>query len=267
VATSEWEGLADLASTVAADAGQRALTLAEEARRFTATKSSPTDLVTAADTAAEALIVERLLAARPDDGIEGEEGARHVGTSGVVWHIDPIDGTTNFVYGLPAFAVSVAAAVDNEVVTGAVYDPSHHLLYRATKGEGSTCNGAPLRCSPTSDLATALVATGFGYRADRRRHQAEVLVEVLPQVRDIRRFGAAALDLCLVATGQVDAYFEQGLNQWDLAAGVLVATEAGARAGNLTGGRPDTSFVLVAAPGLFDHLERLLIEAGAASGP
>lgn len=255
--------LAELAGSVAREAGRRAQELAEEARQHPDTKSTATDVVTMADRAAEALIVDRLLAARPADGIEGEEGTSQPGTSGVVWHIDPIDGTTNYLYDLPAFAVSVAAAVDDVVVAGAVFDPSHHDLYQATLGGGATVNGQRLRSSQAADLATCLVATGFSYGADRRRHQAQVLVGLLPQVRDIRRFGAAALDLCLVAAGKVDAYYERGLNRWDLAAGTLVATEAGARAGDLRGGPAGPAFTLVSAPELFEPLAAILRDQGA----
>lgn len=258
IAPSKHE-LADLASELAARAGQIALDLAQTARTETATKSSATDLVTTADTAAEKLIVDGLMAERPEDGLEGEEGTSRPGTSGVVWHIDPIDGTTNYVYDIPAYAVSIAAAVADDVVAGAVFDPANQLLYRAVKGHGATCNGEVLRCSTNENMATALVATGFAYSADRRRRQAEILVDVIPLIRDIRRFGSAALDLCAVATAQVDAYYERGLNRWDLAAGALVAREAGARVENLRGGEPDGSFVLAAAPGLFAPLHDLLV--------
>lgn len=255
---SELTALADLACRLATDAGSTALELAEKARSETTTKSSATDLVTIADRAAEDLIVQGVLAERPGDGIEGEEGTSRPGTSGVVWHIDPIDGTTNYVYDVPAYAVSIAAAIDDAVVVGTVFDPAQQLLYRAITGHGATCNDRPLRCSSKPDLATALVGTGFSYLADRRRRQAEILVDVLPLIRDIRRFGSAALDLCAVATGQVDAYYERGLNRWDLAAGALVAQEAGAVVENLRGGAPDGAFVLAAGPSLFPELRALL---------
>ncbi|MCP3987747.1 MAG: inositol monophosphatase [Actinomycetia bacterium] len=264
----DWVALADLATQLAGEAGARALELATSARRSTSTKSSVTDLVTTADTAAEELIVAGLDRARPDDGIEGEEGSSRSGATGVVWHIDPIDGTTNYVYDIPAWSVSIAASIPNPAATesgprvtvaGVVFDPANQLLFRAIKGSGATRNGDPLSCSTKDELETALVATGFSYRAERRRNQAQVLVEVLPRIRDIRRFGSAALDLCAVATGQVDAYYERGLNRWDLAAGLLVATEAGAVAGNLAGGPADTSFVLASAPGLFGSLQDLLV--------
>lgn len=280
-----WVELADLAAELALDAGSRALELATSARRSPSTKSSTTDLVTLADTEAEGMIVAGLDRARPDDGIEGEEGSSRPGTTGVVWHIDPIDGTTNYVYDVPAWAVSVAASIpapggdeagtsshpdhrptpQRATVAGVVFDPTNHLLYRAVLGSGATLNGDPLACSTKDELPTALVATGFGYRAEQRRHQAQVLLEVLPHIRDIRRFGSAALDLCAVATGQVDAYYERSLNRWDLAAGLLIATEAGAVTGNLAGGPGDTTFMLASAPDLFDPLQDLLVTSGAIS--
>lgn len=264
-AALEWSALADLASGLATEAGGIALDLATQARSDTSTKSSSADLVTIADRSAEDLIVAGLLGARPHDAIEGEEGTSRPGTSGVVWHIDPIDGTTNYVFDIPAYAVSIAAEVDGDVVAGVVFDPAGSILYRAVKGQGATRNGDALSCSTRDELETALVATGFSYLADRRKRQAEILVDVLPRVRDIRRFGSAALDLCAVATGQVDGYYERGLNQWDLAAGALVATEAGAIVENLRGGKPDGSFVLAAGPGLFRLIQSVLAALSADS--
>lgn len=257
--------LTELATAVALEAGARVLALAGTARRRPASKSTSTDLVTEADRAAEELISRGLLAARPDDGILGEEGVQHQGTSAVVWHIDPIDGTTNYVYAIPAFSVSIAAEIDGRTVAGVVLNPSTSELYAATSGEGATCNGEPLQTRPPTALATALVATGFGYRPELRRRQAELLVELLPEIRDIRRFGSAALDLCAVAAGQVDAYYEQGLNRWDLAAGALIASEAGAVVANLRDGPPDASFVLAAVPELFGPLRARLSDLGADS--
>lgn len=228
------------------------------------TKSSGTDMVTEFDRAAEALIVRTLRRERPQDAIVGEEGTDDDGTSGITWFIDPIDGTTNFLYGLPGYAVSVAAADARGPLAAAVAVPSFAETFTAARGRGAWCNGVPLRCSAETNLAEALVATGFSYDADRRVRQAAVLEQVIGRVRDIRRFGAASVDLCFVGAGRVDAYFEIGLNPWDSAAGLLVASEAGAVLADLSGGpvRPDT--VLAAAPGVFDALQRLLREAGAA---
>ncbi|MEM8926012.1 MAG: inositol monophosphatase family protein [Actinomycetota bacterium] len=261
--TPSADALADLAEELAARAGALVMAMAVEARSRTATKSSATDLVTAADKAAEVAIVDGIDAVRPDDAIEGEEGTSRPGTTGVTWHVDPIDGTTNYVYNVPAFSVSIAAAIGDEVVAGAVFDPSLGRMYRAALGRGATVDGLPLRCTDKAELATALVATGFGYGADRRRRQAEALVELLPRIRDIRRFGSAALDLCAVAEGRVDAYYERGLNRWDLAAGALVAAEAGARVGNLDGGGADETFTLAAPPALFEPLAEVLRTAKA----
>jgi myo-inositol-1(or 4)-monophosphatase len=229
-----------------------------------ATKSSLTDMVSDVDRAAERLLVDTILRARPDDGVLGEEGAAREGSTGVRWVLDPLDGTTNYLYGLPSFGVSVAAEVDGAVTAGVVVDPTHGDTFAATRGGGATCNGAPIRTGAARDLDLALVGTGFAYDAARRRRQAAVLVPVLPAVRDIRRAGAAAIDLCWVACGRLDGYYERGLQPWDLAAGALVATEAGARTGDLAGGPPSGAFALAAAPGIFDDLRALLRAAGAA---
>jgi myo-inositol-1(or 4)-monophosphatase len=212
------------------------------------TKSTPTDPVTEFDRAAEASIVETLRSRRPADSIVGEEGANHDGSSGLVWHVDPIDGTANFVYDLPAWCTSVAVVDEQGPLAGAVFAPVTSELFTAARGGGATLNGEPIRCSGASELATALVGTGFNYAPSIRERQAHRLVALLPQVRDVRRYGSAALDLCFVASGRLDAYFEEHLNSWDLAAGVLIASEAGAVTSNFVGGRPDTGAVVAAAP-------------------
>ncbi len=203
-------------------------------------KSSPVDMVTAVDRACEELVVARLLGARPDDGLLGEEGGERVGSSGVRWIVDPIDGTTNFVYGLPAYAVSIAAEVEGRVRAGVVLNVATGELWSATDGGGAhlTVGDAdPVRLtgSRPASLEQTLVATGFGYRAEQRRAQGAVVAELLPHVRDIRRHGSAALDLCTVAAGRVDAYYELHLNAWDFAAGALVAAEAGVVVAGLPG--------------------------------
>jgi myo-inositol-1(or 4)-monophosphatase len=256
--------LLDLARSTAEAAGRLLLDGSARRRTDVGTKTSPTDMVTEMDRASEALVVERLLRARPDDGVLGEEGTARPGTSGVRWVVDPLDGTTNYLYGFPAWAVSVAAEVGGEVVAAVVADPSHGEVFAATLGGGATCNGRPLATGPGPALGTALVGTGFSYESARRERQAAVLHQVLPRVRDVRRAGAAALDLCWVAAGRLDAFYERGLQPWDLAAGALVATEAGARTGGLDGGPPSTAFALAAAPALFDPLRHLLEMAGAA---
>jgi fructose-1,6-bisphosphatase/inositol monophosphatase family enzyme len=252
-----------LATDLAAGAVDLLVDGLTRARIDVATKSSPTDMVTEMDRASEAMIVAGILAARPDDGIVGEEGADHEGTSGVRWLVDPIDGTTNYLYGFPGFAVSIAAEHQGEVVVGVVHDPLHHDVFRAARGRGATRNGESIRASSNDDLTTALVGTGFSYERDRRLRQANVLVQVLPRVRDIRRMGAAAVDLCSVACGRLDAFYERGLGPWDLAAGALIAREAGATVGDLAGGPASGDFALAAASGLFDPLRALLDTAGA----
>jgi myo-inositol-1(or 4)-monophosphatase len=260
--TAEPGELLDLAVGIAREAGALARDYAARARRLDiGTKSSATDVVTEGDHATERLIVERLRAARPGDGILGEEGgAQGAATSGVRWLVDPIDGTVNYLYGIPQYAVSIAAERDGEVVAGAVFDPEKDELYTATAGAGARLNGEPITCSDRAELAQTLVATGFSYSAERRARQAEVVLRVLPAVRDIRRFGAASLDLCAVACGRVDAYYEKSLSPWDVAAGGLIAREAGARVGALSGRPPTSDFLLAAAPNVFDALHDLLVE-------
>ncbi|MBK9181198.1 MAG: inositol monophosphatase [Acidimicrobiales bacterium] len=263
-AGADLEELLALAVSLAARAARLLVDGLGHDRRDVSTKSTATDLVTEMDRAAERLVVDGLLDARPDDTVVGEEGADRGGSSGVRWLVDPIDGTTNYVYGLPGFSVSLAAQVSGRTVVGVVHDPLHGDVFTAARGRGSWRNDHRLSLGPGPELATALVATGFSYAADRRARQAEVLTRVLPAVRDIRRGGAASVDLCWVACGRVDAYYEKGLQAWDHAAGVLIAEEAGARTGDLAGGPASSAFVLAARPGLFDPLQALLTAAGAA---
>lgn len=222
------------------------------------TKSSPTDPVTEFDRAAERLIVGAIRTRRPDDSIVGEEGADHVGNSGLAWHVDPIDGTANFVYDLPSWCTSVAVVDADGPLVGAVYAPVTDELFSAARGQGATRNGEAIHCSSASALSEALVGTGFSYSAERRTLQARRLAELLPAVRDIRRLGSAAIDLCLVACGRLDAYFEEHLNSWDLAAGVLIAAEAGARTSDFTHGRAGPTATVAAAPGVHDALLELI---------
>ena len=230
------------------------------------TKTTPTDVVTVMDTAAERLIVDGLRQARPGDGVLAEEGAAEESQTGVRWVIDPVDGTVNYLYGIPDWAVSIAAEVDGEMAVGVVHDPSKALLYAAIKGRGARCNGRPLQPSTRTDLAQALVGTGFGYAAERRAAQSRILTTVLPRVRDIRRIGAAALDLCSVAAGRLDAFYERGLNPWDLAAGGLIAEESGVQLGGLQGRPAGPDLVIAAPPALFEPLHDLLVGLGADEG-
>ena len=249
--------LASLAASVAAEAG-RVLLHERPADLGVGTKSTPTDVVTVMDTRAERLLVERIAAARPADGFLGEEGADSPGSSGVRWVLDPVDGTVNYLYGLPGWAVSVAAQVGGVVQVGVVEVPSYGETFVAVRGRGATRNGVPVHASGCTELAQALVATGFGYDSARRARQAQIVAQVLPAVRDIRRMGAASVDLCAVACGRVDGYFERGLQPWDLAAGGLVAAEAGAVVAGLNGAPASGDLVLAVAPGLFGALHDLL---------
>jgi myo-inositol-1(or 4)-monophosphatase len=231
--------------------------------RVVHTKSSPTDVVTEMDEAAERLIVDRIRASRPGDAFIGEEGGEESGSSGVRWIIDPIDGTVNYLYGLPDWSVSIAAEIDGEIVAGVVAVPIRGELYTAARGEGAYLVGRDgatekLRCNEGVPLERALVATGFGYSAQRRAHQAEVLLGVLPRIRDIRRAGSAAIDLCGVAAGRVDAYFERGPQVWDIAAGGLIVQEAGGTIGGLHGKPPNPELTISAGPGLFEPFHDLL---------
>jgi myo-inositol-1(or 4)-monophosphatase len=277
-----------------------------------ATKSSPTDVVTEMDGRAEELIRARILAARPNDAILGEEGGQVDGAADAParWVVDPLDGTVNYLYGLHDWAVSIAVEVDGEIVAGAVYVPMRGELFTAVRGEGAwlessggssvpardegdsaergdgeslaslVASGPPggepeatsepdipedsifgrvrLQCGPGVPLDRALVATGFGYTAERRTVQGEVVAALLPLIRDIRRNGAASVDLCAVAASRVDAYYERGLNYWDYAAGALIAAEAGAVVGDTRGGPPSTSMTVVAGPALFGPLSDAL---------
>jgi myo-inositol-1(or 4)-monophosphatase len=250
------DDLLAIAVDLALSAG-RALREGEARARTTVeTKSTRTDMVTEMDRASEALIVEGLRRRRPHDAVLGEEGTASPGVSGVRWVVDPLDGTTNYLYGFPAYGVSIAAEVDGVPMVGVVHDPVHGETFSARRGGGAWLNGAPLvidRASTAPDLATALVGTGFSYDAANRRRQADELAFVLPSVRDIRRAGAAALDLCWVAAGRLDGFFERGLQPWDLAAGAVVATEAGALVA-----RQEDGTVVAAPPPLFEGLCALL---------
>ncbi|GAA3082010.1 inositol monophosphatase family protein [Streptosporangium carneum] len=246
-----------LAEEISREAGEMLLAKRPARPEVLATKSSPTDVVTALDRASEELIRARIRAVRPDDAILGEEGGS-TGGGRVRWIVDPIDGTVNFLYGLPEWAVSIAVEVDGEVVAGAVNVVPRGEVFTAARGEGAWLAGQRLRCNTGVPLERALIATGFGYGTGRREVQAEVLAHVLPRVRDIRRGGSAASDLCSLAAGRVDGYYERGPQYWDYAAGGLVATEAGARIGGLNGRPYSPDLTICAAPGLFEELHDLL---------
>ncbi len=259
--------LRTLADDIALEAGtyahEQRRALGAGARAVHDTKSSGVDPVTEFDRATEQLVVDRLRAERPDDSIIGEEGANHRGPSGLEWHIDPIDGTVNFVYDLPGWCTSVAVLRDGAPVAGAIYAPTVAELYSAAAGQGATVNDAPISVSGATELATSLPATGFSYHLDEQRVlQAERIAHVLPRVRDIRRNGSAALDLAYVASGRVDAYFEQSINSWDVAAGVLLVTEAGGTVTAFDGTPLDVTApdgILASTPALLDHFLTMFV--------
>ncbi len=257
--------LRDLALTTAREAGDLILRLRDEGVVVAGTKSSEIDIVTRADQAAEALVKERLLGARPEDGMVGEEGDHLGGTSGVVWIVDPIDGTVNYLYGLPHFAVSIGAEVDGEVVAGVVVAPALALEYVATLGGGATCNGRPIQPRPTVPLGERLVGTGFSYEQPARTREATYISRLLPRVRDLRRLGSCALDLCAVASGTLDAYVEEGPHIWDHAAAGLVVLEAG---GILQVARsPGDKRLLICAPeDGFAEFRAAVVDAGFVGG-
>jgi myo-inositol-1(or 4)-monophosphatase len=275
-------GLITLSDHVLRELEQLAIDLAGEAGRFIVderprglgvaeTKSSATDVVTVMDQRCEQLLRERIKAARPHDGVLGEEAGSSHGTSGVTWVVDPIDGTVNYLYEIPSYCVSVGAVVGDpsrpgqwRPVAGAVCNPVSGELFHARSGAGAGLRlgeqSTTLRVSGADELAQSLVATGFGYRPEVRTRQGEVLLGLLPSIRDIRRAGSAALDLCSVAAGRVDAYYELGLNPWDLAAGWLIAQEAGAVVTGLAGRGPSHEMVVAAGPGIQNLLVQRLQE-------
>jgi myo-inositol-1(or 4)-monophosphatase len=264
--------LLELARSAAAEAG-RLLAARRPAGRPAVldTKSSPTDVVTAMDRAAETLIRTQIMAQRPGDAILGEEGGESGGEPGgqpgrgrVRWIVDPLDGTVNYLYGLPDWSVSIAVEVQGTVVAGAVVAPERGEEFCAMLGAGAWLWQArggppvPLKCTAGIPLAQALIGTGFGYEARRRQVQGEVVAAVLPQVRDVRRGGSAAIDLCSVAAGRLDGYYERGTNYWDIAAGGLIASEAGAQVAGLAGRPAGPAMTVAAGPGVFGALQDLL---------
>ncbi len=267
IATTE---LLDLATRIAVEAGSLAASRRAEGVTVAASKSSLEDIVTQADRDTEDLVRALLADARPDDGILGEEGGGTVtGTSGLTWVVDPIDGTVNYLYGIRHYAVSIAVVEGGPdpttwtALAGVVNNPAVGELFAAAVGKGATLNGSRIQVAPSVDLSQALIGTGFSYRAEHRRLQAQVVTELIVRVRDIRRQGSAALDLCDVAMGRLNGYFERGLHPWDHAAGTLIAQEAGAHVGGLNGSRASSEFLLAAEPGVAEALERALIDSGA----
>jgi myo-inositol-1(or 4)-monophosphatase len=252
--------LLDLASDAARRAGALLLERFHEPARGVETKTSPTDPVSDADRASEELILGMLAQRRPDDGVVGEEGGGRSGTSGVEWVVDPLDGTVNFLFRIPIWAVSIAARDERGTFVGVVFDPNRDEMFRAELGGGAYLNGQPIHVSDQSELPQALIGTGFAYQSEARAQQARVVERVLPRVRDIRRLGSAASDLATVACGRFDGFYEAHLEEWDRAAGVLIVQEAGGRVGEIPPPIPSIKGGVVAAnPRLFDALIELVV--------
>jgi myo-inositol-1(or 4)-monophosphatase len=247
-----------LAEATAREAGAQLRVAFARTDLAVSAKSTPTDPVSEADEAAEMLIRARLTAARPEDGILGEEEGDAVGTSGVRWVVDPLDGTVNFLFGIPQWAVSIACEDADGPIAGVVYDPMRNEAWRAQRGGPARCNDTVLRGSDKTDLAHALFATGFGYEAEVRAIQGAAIARVLPQVRDIRRLGSAALDLAWTAAGRYDVFYERGLKAWDLAAGALLCQQAGLEVVRLAAAPPLPAGVLVAPAALVEPVLALL---------
>lgn len=257
----------------ALDIAREAAAIAAERRRGTVTvadsKSSSVDIVTAVDREVEALIRQRLAERQPGDGFLGEEGGRADRSTSLTWVVDPIDGTVNFLYGIPQYAVSIAVVEGDPTpgnwteLAGVVINVSSGREFTATAGGGALADGVPLSVNRPASLGQSLLSTGFSYSRYIRTEQARVMASVMPHIRDIRRMGAAALDLTAIAAGQLDIYFERMLQPWDHAAGVLIAREAGAEIRGWNGAAPDIDWLLAAHPDLIDEIETILIDAGA----
>lgn len=255
--------LVDLARAAAVAAGDLVRSSRPDTVAVSGTKSSAVDVVTQMDLACEALVRTVISRHRPDDGVFGEEDGHVQGTSGVTWVIDPIDGTVNYLYGIPAHAVSVAAVAGPAdparwtLLAGCVHAVDGRT-WTAGLGRGAHLDGRPVAVNAAVPLAQSLVGTGFGYTVTRRREQARVVAELLPQVRDIRRMGSAAMDLCQVASGSLDLYYERGLQPWDLAAGALIAAEAGAVVTGLRAARAGEAMTVAGPSGTVEELVALL---------
>jgi myo-inositol-1(or 4)-monophosphatase len=269
VSLSELLGRHELLSLAWLAAGTAAAFLQDDRPHSLAvdTKSSPTDAVTEMDRGAEARLIDVLLGSRPTDGLLGEEGGERLGSSGIRWVVDPLDGTVNYLYGLPPWAVSVAAEVNGECEIGVVVAPVLGEAYIGMSGGGawsiSGDRAHSIAVRDCANLAGALVSTGFGYAAEKRAEQAQVMLELAPRVRDFRRAGAAVLDLCWLAAGRLDAHYEAGLNRWDIAAGGLIAAEAGALVGGLRTADRYEGTLIAAVPTIDAELRTALESAGA----
>lgn len=261
--------LLDIARSVALEAGALAALRRSEGVEVAASKSSAVDIVTEADRETEALIRARLAELRPGDGFYGEESGAEAGSTGLTWLVDPIDGTVNFLYGIPHYAVSIAVVEGDpdpltwRGIAGAVVNPASGEVFTGLVGEGAWLGGSPIRVADPVELPQALISTGFAYASEMRATQGAVVAAILSRVRDIRRLGTASLDLCFVAAGRSNAYFERTLSPWDHAAGAIIAREAGAVVKGRGDAAPDRDFILAAHPEVAAALEKLLDEVGA----
>jgi len=257
--------LRKIATELAREAAGVAHAKRREGVEVAASKSTETDIVTYADQLTQAFIKERLAQLRPHDAFFGEEGGAHGGSSGLTWVVDPIDGTVNYLYDIPQWAVSIAVVEGDpdpatwDALAGAVCAPALDELYNASLGGGAFLNQHRLSVNQQTDLSLALVGTGFAYGRDLRAHQGEVVAQVLPRIRDLRRIGSCALDLCGVAAGRLDAFYERDTKPWDHAAGALIAREAGARVGGVRGEREGQALIMAANETLYPQLEELLL--------
>lgn len=246
--------LLELAEKIASEAGE--LLMNRPPKFDLDEKSGVFDFATQMDHESEKLIVSRILSSRPEDGLLGEEGANKESSSGITWVIDPIDGTVNYLYDIPGWCISIAAKDTNGPLVGVVYSPATNSLWKAARGLGAFLNNSPIRCNEPIALNRALVGSGFAYDLERRKDQAKLISNLLPEIRDLRRLGACAVDICHVATGSLDAYFEAGVNEWDYAAAGLIATEAGAKISVKSGiWNGEKHLVIAAGPSLHAALE------------
>jgi myo-inositol-1(or 4)-monophosphatase len=254
----ELQAIRSLAEEIAIAAGAFLLAGIDNEDIEVDTKSTGTDMVSEMDRGAERMIVDAILAARPNDGLLGEEGASSAGTSGFRWVIDPLDGTTNYLYRHPLWSVSIGVEYHGVPVVGVVNAPMLQSIFSAHTDGGATRNGTLLHVGTCSDLGMALVGTGFGYKPEMRDWQGQILHTLLPQVRDIRRCGSAAIDLCFVAAGNYDGYYERNLNPWDACAGTIIVREAGGVATSLRGSEPDLGMTIAGNPYVHEALQARL---------
>lgn len=252
--------LLEMAMMAASNAADILLDFYEAPAQGVSSKSTPTDLVSDADRKAEKFLSDFFKHERPEDGMLGEEGGGRESRSGITWVVDPLDGTVNFLFGIPVWCVSIAAQDGEGGLVGVVYDPNREEMFAAARGEGATLNGEPIEVTQRDDLASALVGTGFSYDAGVREAQATMLTRVLPRVRDVRRAGSAAIDLATLACGRLDGFYEAPMEAWDKAAGELLVREAGGVVSELPAPEGLTPGVIAAGPALHEELRALVIQ-------